>query len=56
MKVFKIEIKETLAQIVEIEANTVEEAIDRVHKKYKNEEIVLDWSNHIATQIDEYSE
>ena len=56
MKVFKIEIKEALTQIVEIEANTVDEALDRVHEKYKNEEIVLDCNDHVTTEISEYSE
>ncbi|OFX73362.1 MAG: DpnD protein [Bacteroidetes bacterium GWE2_29_8] len=45
MKTFKVEIIESLSRIVEIEANTKDEAISIVNEKYKNEEIVLDYND-----------
>ncbi|NDP22614.1 MAG: protein dpnD [Paludibacter sp.] len=51
METFKIEIKETLSKIIEIESNSVEDAILKVEKLYKSEEIVLDWNNHVDTEI-----
>lgn len=42
MNKFKIEIKETLSEVIEIEANSKEEAIDKVRDKYYNQEIVLE--------------
>lgn len=41
MKKFKLEITETLSREVEVEAETLEEAIDSLNKMYKNEEIIL---------------
>lgn len=39
---YKIEIKETLTTVEEIEANSKEEAIDKIQNKYYNQEIVLE--------------
>ncbi|HNR48652.1 MAG TPA: DpnD/PcfM family protein [Bacteroidia bacterium] len=44
-KTFKIEVQELLSRTINIKANSVEEAISIVNKMYKNEEIVLDWSD-----------
>lgn len=52
MKKIKIEIKETLSRIIEIESNSVEEAISRVEDLYKKEEIVLDADDHKSTDFD----
>ncbi|MEI6695558.1 MAG: DpnD/PcfM family protein [Bacteroidota bacterium] len=51
METFKIEIKETLFKIIEIESNSVEAAILEVEKLYKSEEIVLDWNDYVDTEI-----
>jgi hypothetical protein len=59
MKTFKIEIKEILSRIVLIEAETKDEAYLKVKEIYNSEEIVLDYSNHLDTEIkliDEVSE
>lgn len=58
MKTYKIEVKETLSRIIEINANSIDEALENVQKIYKNEEIILDnddfvevdFINHIDTQ------
>jgi hypothetical protein len=42
MKTYKIEVKETLSRIIEINANSINEALENVQKIYKNEEIILD--------------
>jgi hypothetical protein len=38
---YKVTIEELLVRQVEIEADSPKEAMDKVHEKYKNEEIVL---------------
>lgn len=58
MKTYKIEVKETLSRIIEINANSIDEALGNVQKIYKNEEIILDnddfvevdFINHIDSQ------
>lgn len=52
METFKIEIQELLSRIVEVEANSIEEAISKVREMYRKEEIVLDSSNHVSTDIE----
>ena len=49
MKTFKIEIKETLSRIVEIEADDVEEALLKIQDQYKNEDIILDAADFVET-------
>lgn len=56
METFKIEIKEFLSRIVEIQANNLDEAISKVKQMYRNEEIVLDSEDFVATEIEEFSE
>ncbi len=53
MTTYKIEITETLSRIIEIEAPTAEEAIDKAREMYKAEEIVLDGEDWVETEIDE---
>lgn len=50
---YKIEIRELLSRVVEIEAPSAEEAIDKVREMYMTEEIVLDGDNWVETEIDE---
>jgi uncharacterized membrane protein len=56
MKTYSIEIQEFLSKIVEVEANSEDEAISIVRKMYRNEEIVLDASDYVTTEIDIYIE
>ncbi len=52
MKIFEIEIKETLLRKIDIESESLEEALFIVNEKYNNEEIVLDFEDHINTDFD----
>lgn len=51
MKTFEIEIKETLARVIEIDANSLDEAFEKVKQDYRNEKIVLDDSDYIDTEF-----
>lgn len=51
MKTFKLEIQETYSKIVEIEAETLSDAINIAHDMYNSEEIVLDF---VTNTIEEY--
>uniref|UniRef100_UPI00402AA3B8 DpnD/PcfM family protein n=1 Tax=Thomasclavelia ramosa TaxID=1547 RepID=UPI00402AA3B8 len=51
MKKYLVEITETLQKQITINANSREEAEQKVRDKYKNEEIVLDESDYIDTEF-----
>lgn len=51
MKTFKIEVQETLARVIEIEANNESEAFEMVENMYHNEEIVLDSIDYVGTDF-----
>lgn len=52
MKTYELEIHEILARIVKVKAESEEQAIEKVQEMYDNEEIVLDWSNCVSSEID----
>lgn len=54
MKTFEIEITETLQRVVEVEANSENEAYNLVIQQYKNEEIILDNSDLVSKEINHY--
>ena len=54
MPSFKIEIIETLARVVEVEAETDEEAYNMVEKAYRNAEIVLTDDDYIGYDIQHF--
>jgi len=54
METFKIEIQEFLSKIIEVEAENIEEAVTKVKKLYKDEEIVLDSEDYVTTEIKEF--
>lgn len=59
MKKYSIEVLEVLSRIVEVKASSSEDAIERVRKKYRKCEIVLDDSDYKVTEFsvkDEKSE
>lgn len=56
MKKYKMEIKETLQKIIEISADSLEEAKEKVEEMYRKEEVILYPDNHIDTTIDEYND
>lgn len=47
----KVEITETLRRVIDVEAESDNEAINIVSEKYKNEEIVLDWGDFVHKNI-----
>ena len=51
METYKIEVQEVLSEIIEIEAISLIDAIEKVEQLYKNEDIVLDHNNHISTDF-----
>lgn len=55
IKKFKIEITETLQRIIDIEANSLDDAVIEISEQYRNEKIVLDSSDYIKTDIVEFN-
>ena len=51
METFKIEVKETLSRIIEVEADSLESAFSIVQYKYKGEEIVLDNDDFVDAEF-----
>ncbi|MFF5996557.1 DpnD/PcfM family protein [Lysinibacillus sp. KU-BSD001] len=51
MKTFKIEVKETLAAIHSVQAETREEAIANIKNQYLNQEIILDTENFVQVEF-----
>ena len=45
MSKYQIEIVETLSRVIDIEANSYEEALDKAKAKYDKSDIVLDWED-----------
>lgn len=56
MKIYKIEIEEVLQKVVEVEADSVDEAIDKVHNAYRNEEYVLDYNDFKGVEFREFKD
>ncbi|MDY0053966.1 MAG: DpnD/PcfM family protein [Bacteroidales bacterium] len=52
MKKYKVEIKETLQRVIEVQAQSAKDAIELIRQKYKKEEIVLSENDYISTEID----
>ena len=48
---FRIEITEILQRVVEIDAESIEIAIENITQQYKSEEIVLDYSDFLEYTI-----
>ena len=56
MQKHKVEIKEQLSKIVEIEANSEEEAIEKVEKQYNDKTIVLEPDSYKCTDFEIYKD
>lgn len=52
METFKVEIRDYLSKIIEIEAESQEEAISQVQQSYKSGEIILSSDDYVTTEID----
>lgn len=48
---YKVEIEETLARVIEVEAASEAEAIEQVDKEYRNVEIVLDSDDYVGYTV-----
>lgn len=55
LKKYQIEIIEILQRIVEIDANSLDDAIIEITRQYKNQQIILYSSDYIQTDIIEFN-
>lgn len=55
-QVFQIEIEEVLQRVVEIKANSLDEAFDIAQDKYHKEEYVLDYEDFKSVDFSEYKD
>lgn len=55
-KKYQIEIEETLQKVVEIEANSLDEAIDIAQNRYSNQEYILDYEDYKGVEFKEYKD
>jgi hypothetical protein len=53
---FKVEVIETLSKLVDVEANDIDEAIDKVRNMYHDSDIVLSYDDFIRVEIEGYEE
>ena len=53
MPEFQIEITETLSRIVSVDANDIDEAIQKVREQYRQSDIVLDSEDFISVDFNE---
>ncbi len=51
MRKYRIGVTEVLSRIVEMEAESEEDAIDTVRQMYRNCSIILDASDYVETEI-----
>jgi len=56
MKSYKVEIREILSLVVDIEANSEKEAVELVADKYDNQEYVLTNEHYIDTEFQIYED
>jgi hypothetical protein len=54
MTTYKIEIREELSRVIDIDAENLHDALDKAREMYKNEEIVLDVSDYLGVDISQY--
>lgn len=52
MQTYQVEVKETLARIVTVTADSPEEAVREVSQAYREENIVLDSGDYVDTAIE----
>lgn len=52
----KIEIKETLSRIIDVDTDDKRKAIDSITEAYQTHQIILDSNDFIDVQIDVYHE
>ena len=48
---YSVKVKEVLLKVMTVDANSKEEALEKVMKMYKKQEIVLDYEDLVDTSI-----
>lgn len=56
MAKIKVKIVETLQRVVEVEADSFDEAEEKVREQYRNCDIVLTSDDHIGTEFKKYDD
>ena len=56
MKIYEIEIEEVLQKVVKVKADSLDEAIDKVQERYKNEKYVLDYNDFKGVEFREFKD
>lgn len=56
MKIYEIEIEEVLQKVVKVKADSLDEAIDKVQKRYKNEKYILDYNDFKGVEFREFKD
>jgi len=51
MKVYKIQVEETLADIVSVQASSKDEALEKVKEQYRRGDIVLEYDNFVDVEF-----
>ena len=54
--IYNIEIKETLSRIIDIESDSIEEALKSVNSGIDNCDIVLDDNDFVNREVNEYKD
>lgn len=49
--IYKVEILETLSKVIEVDAESEDEAISKIRKDYKDEKVVLDAEDYLGTEF-----
>lgn len=52
MKNYVVEVREILSRVIEVEAESEEDAKEKVQFAYDSEEIVLDWNDCVSNEIE----
>lgn len=55
-KIYNIEIEELLQKVVQVKANSLDEAINIVQNKYSNQEYILDYEDYKGVEFREYKD
>ena len=56
MKIYEIEIEEVLQKVVKVKADSLDEAIDKVQERYKNEKYILDYNDFKGVEFREFKD
>ena len=56
MKIYEIEIEEVLRKVVKVKADSLDEAIDKVQERYKNEKYILDYNDFKGVEFREFKD